>query len=51
MGRILLAFRAFFGVLFNGETASRVTRSLTGIEAPTDPTPAPVAPADRKSVV
>ena len=45
MGRILLAFRAFFGVLFNGETASRVTRSLTGIEAPTDPTPAPVAPA------
>ena len=40
MGRILLAFRVFFAVLFNGETATRVTRALP---AP-GPTPEPEAP-------
>jgi hypothetical protein len=42
MGRILLAFRVFFKVLFNGEVASRVDRALVGLAAPE---PAPVQPA------
>jgi hypothetical protein len=41
MGRILLAFRVFFKVLFNGEVASRVDRALVGLAAPE---PAPVQP-------
>ncbi len=40
MGRILLAFRVFFAVLFSGETATRVRRALP---AP-GPTPEPEAP-------
>lgn len=45
MGRILLAFRVFFAVLFNGETASRVRGALTGPAPATRPEPpAPVPP-------
>ena len=40
MGRILLAFRVFFAVLFSGETATRVTRALL----PPGPKPEPEAP-------
>ena len=43
MGRILLAIRVFFAVLFNGETATRVTRALGGAEVPSA-VPAPVSP-------
>lgn len=47
MGRILLAFRVFFGVLFNRETATRVTQVFAGLQAPapTHPSPAPAVPA------
>jgi len=45
MGRILLAFRVFFAVLFSGETATRVARALIGT---IEPVPAPVpAPAPK----
>lgn len=38
MGRILLAFRAFFAVLYSGQTATRVSTALLGVA---EPTPAP----------
>jgi Domain of unknown function (DUF2760) len=46
MGRILTAFRAFFGSLFSGDTATRVQSALSGklLPAPQPaavPTPAP----------
>jgi hypothetical protein len=44
MGRILLAFRVFFAVLFNGETAGRVARALVALAAPPEPA-SPPAPA------
>ncbi|MDB5346631.1 MAG: hypothetical protein JWP89_5008 [Schlesneria sp.] len=46
MGRILLAFRVFFKVLFNGEVASRVDRALVGLAAP-EPTPVQPAPVPK----
>lgn len=48
MGRILLAFRAFFAVLYSGQTAARVSTALLGVAEPTrDPEiPRPV-PAPR----
>ena len=56
MGRILTAFRAFFGTLFNREIASKVREamSLPGLvleEARTQPAPTPVQlppPIERK---
>lgn len=48
MGRILLAFRVFFRVLFNGAVATRVAGALEPkAEVPVTPAPAPtpVAPA------
>ena len=52
MGRILLAFRVFFAVLFNGETAGRVARALVAqaIPAPA-PTASPAAPAPKPAEV
>jgi hypothetical protein len=51
MGRILLAFRVFFAVLFNGETATRVTRALPApgpvTEPATDSETARVAPVPK----
>lgn len=45
MGRILLAFRVFFAVLFNGQTATRVSLALTNAAPSTPPTPVvPVTP-------
>ena len=41
MGRVSTAFRAFFGSLFNGDTAARVSVALL---AKGLPTPAPIAP-------
>ncbi len=45
MGRVSTAFRAFFGSLFNGDTASRVGQALSakGLPAPA-PSVAPPAP-------
>ena len=45
MGRVSTAFRAFFGSLFNGDTASRVSQALLakGLPAP-QPVAAPPAP-------
>ena len=37
MGRILLAIRVFFAVLFNGDTATRVARALLGAASPPVP--------------
>lgn len=46
MGRIALAFRAFFGTLFNGETAAKVERAFGGeTETKPDPAPTPKSPA------
>ena len=51
MGRIGTAFRAFFGSLFNSETATRVGEALTGeapkIESPKQPAPKPQPPAPK----
>ena len=41
MGRILLAFRVFFAVLFNRDTASRVDKALIGLPAPEPAAPQP----------
>lgn len=46
MGRVVLAFRAFFAILFNGATADRVRPVLDGGTAPAEPrTPPQSAPA------
>lgn len=47
MGRILLAFKVFFAVLFNGDTAARVTRALPGAAAVPDPEPVRPVPAPK----
>ena len=44
MGRVSTAFRAFFGSLFNGDTASRVSQALAAKGLPT-PQPVSVPPA------
>lgn len=41
MGRILLAFRAFFAVLYSGQTATRVATALLGVAEPTPATEIP----------
>jgi hypothetical protein len=41
MGRVVTAFRAFFGSLFNGEVAARVDRALRDQEAQPISLPAP----------
>lgn len=43
MGRILLAFRVFFAVLFNGQTAARVARALVDLVTAEPAKPAPAA--------
>lgn len=48
MGRILLAIRVFFAVLFNGETATRVTRALLP-QAPAQTAPETKAPPAPKA--
>ena len=48
MGRILLAFRVFFAVLFNGAKASRVAAALTASAAPSTQSQPAVAPAPPK---
>jgi hypothetical protein len=50
MGRILLAFRVFFAVMFSREVASRVDKSLTGLPAPDPvvPKPATVPKAEER---
>lgn len=42
MGRILLAIRVFFAVLFNGQTATRVSLALTNTASATPEAPPPV---------
>lgn len=44
MGRILLAFRAFFAVLFSGQAAARVAPALAGTVEPARQPPAPAPP-------
>lgn len=43
MGRILLAFKVFFAVLFSGETAVKIAKALLNAPAPA-PAEAPAAP-------
>src|SRR5689334_19046663 len=45
MGRMVLAFQAFFRVLFDAQVAARVADVLAGKEAPPSIPAAPVAPA------
>ena len=47
MGRILLAFRVFFAVLFSGETATRVTRALPAPGPTTEPETTRAAPVPK----
>ena len=50
MGRVSTAFRAFFGSLFNGDTATRVSQALSSkglpalmpLDEPVAPEPKPV---------
>lgn len=49
MRRILLAFQVFFGVLFNGETAARVERAMSGAAPePVLPPPMPTARVEER---